>query len=301
MAILKPYTFVAGTKAKASEVNADFDALYSEVNSMGSSLEQVEADVETLGTTKANINGNSGNRFAVANPVNSYDAVNKQYLFNSIANSLPYINGLGIAIDSDDTIHVDAGSAYDSTYTTIMVLDTSISKQNDTQSASTTYYVYLIAKANGADTDILISTSSASPALPTDYTLYRRIGSYTTNANNAIASISNESDTGVATITNSYSSGSAGYIVYSNGLCIQWGKWTGTIGAYASKTVTLAQSYKDTDFIVNVTADQAAYIIGGKPTAKDEFNHFSRFYDDDLGSATQPNANVYWRTIGYVS
>ena len=35
--------------------------------------------------------------------------------------------------------------------------------------------------------------------------------------------------------------------------------------------------------------------------AKDEFNHFSRFYDDDLGGATQPNANVYWRTIGYVS
>jgi hypothetical protein len=43
----------------------------------------------------------------------------------------------------------------------------------------------------------LISTSSASPALPTGYSLFRQIGSYTTDGNNKIDSISyyGESDT----------------------------------------------------------------------------------------------------------
>lgn len=191
MAILKPYTFVAGTKAKASEVNADFDTLYTEVNSLDTSITQIEADVETLDTTKANINGSTSNRFSVANPVNSYDAVNKQYLFNSIGNSLPYINGLGIAIDSTDTIHVDAGSCYDSELTTLMVLSTSVSKQNTEQSVNTTYYVYLIA-TDGGTTDVLISTSSNNPALPTGYTKFRRIGGYKTNSDNEIEEVFNE-------------------------------------------------------------------------------------------------------------
>lgn len=191
MAILKPYTFVAGTKAKASEVNADFDTLYTEVNSLDTSITQIEADVETLDTTKANINGSTSNRFSVANPVNSYDAVNKQYLFNSIGNSLPYINGLGIAIDDTDTIHVDAGSCYDSTLETLMVLSTSVSKQNTEQSANTTYYVYLIA-TDGGTTDVLISTSSGSPALPTGYTKFRRIGYYKTNSDNEIDYVGSE-------------------------------------------------------------------------------------------------------------
>ena len=38
MAITKPFTFVAGTKARANEVNQDFDVLYSEVNSIDSTL-----------------------------------------------------------------------------------------------------------------------------------------------------------------------------------------------------------------------------------------------------------------------
>jgi len=36
--ITKPFTFVPGTQAKASEVNANFDALYNQVNKMGSAI-----------------------------------------------------------------------------------------------------------------------------------------------------------------------------------------------------------------------------------------------------------------------
>ena len=52
MAILKPYTFTAGTKARASEVNANFDALYTEVNSLESRIIDYESQIQYLQNTK---------------------------------------------------------------------------------------------------------------------------------------------------------------------------------------------------------------------------------------------------------
>lgn len=191
MAILKPYTFTAGTKARASEVNANFDALYTEVNSLESRIIDYESQIQDLQNTKADINGSYLNRFAVANPITNYDAVNKQYLQNATANSITYINGLGISRAGNNTITVNPGSCYDSTDTQLLVLENSLSKQNATQAASSTYYVYLIGKATGNE-DILISTLSIDPNLPDEYIYYRRIGSYTTDSNNKILQINVE-------------------------------------------------------------------------------------------------------------
>lgn len=191
MAILKPYTFTAGTKARASEVNANFDALYTEVNSLESRIIDYESQIQDLQNTKADINGSYLNRFAVANPITNYDAVNKQYLQNATANSITYINGLGITKVGDATISVDAGSCYDSTDTQLLVLENSLEKQNQTQAASSIYYVYLIGKATGNE-DILISTLSVDPNLPDEYLYYRRIGSYTTDSDNKISQINVE-------------------------------------------------------------------------------------------------------------
>jgi len=47
--ISKPYTFTAGTAISASEVNADFDALYSESNAQNTRLTNLEAN--SLGKT----------------------------------------------------------------------------------------------------------------------------------------------------------------------------------------------------------------------------------------------------------
>lgn len=191
MAILKPYTFTAGTKARASEVNANFDALYTEVNSLESRIIDYESQIQDLQNTKADINGSYLNRFAVANPITNYDAVNKQYLQNATANSITYINGLGITKVGDATISVDAGSCYDSTDTQLLVLKNSLEKQNQTQAASSIYYVHLIGKATGNE-DILISTLSVDPNLPDEYLYYRRIGSYTTDSDNKILQINVE-------------------------------------------------------------------------------------------------------------
>lgn len=191
MAILKPYTFTAGTKARASEVNANFDALYTEVNSLESRIIDYESQIQYLQNTKADTNGSYLNRFAVANPITNYDAVNKQYLQNATANSVAYINGLGITKVGDATISVDAGSCYDSTNTQLLTLGNSLEKQNQTQAASSVYYVYLIGKSTGNE-DILISTLSIDPNLPEEYLYYRRIGSYTTDSDNKILRINVE-------------------------------------------------------------------------------------------------------------
>ena len=191
MAILKPYTFTAGTKARASEVNANFDALYTEVNSLESRIIDYESQIQYLQNTKADINGSYLNRFAVANPITNYDAVNKQYLQNETANSITYINGLGITKVGNATISVNAGSCYDSTNTQLLILENSLEKQNQTQAASSAYYVYLIGKSTGNE-DILISALSIDPNFPEEYSYYRRIGSYTTDSDNKITQINVE-------------------------------------------------------------------------------------------------------------
>ena len=193
MSIAKPFTFTANTYAKASEVNADFDTVYAQVNSNISAIATNATDIDNLENNKADINGSSAQRFAVADPVSNGDAVNKQTLMKAIGNSLDYISGLVIAKDSgspEDTIIVSAGSAYDSTKAVVLTLGSSTSKQNLNQGASTTYYVYIIGNSTGSSIDILISSSSTTPTLPSGYTLFRQIGYYTTNSNSEIDSIS---------------------------------------------------------------------------------------------------------------
>lgn len=80
MAIIKPFTFRAGEKARAAEVNQDFDILYQEVNNQSSNMQSIEDDITSLENSKANINGSSSQRFAVADAVSSYDAINRHTL-----------------------------------------------------------------------------------------------------------------------------------------------------------------------------------------------------------------------------
>lgn len=198
MSITKPYTFSAGTKARANEVNADFDTLYSQVNSNISDIAQLDRDIDLVELTKADVNGNSTQRFAMANPVNPTDGVNQQTLNKSLTNVLNYIDGLIITKDSaspNDTIIVSTGSCYDSTKTVVLKLSNTTTKKNSGQGASTTYYVHIIGNDNGSSVDILISNSRTSPTLPTGYTKFRCIGSFTTNSSKQIDSINSYSNT----------------------------------------------------------------------------------------------------------
>lgn len=228
MAITKPYTFQAGTKARAGEVNQDFDILYSEVNRIGTEILNIDVDIQDILSSKADVNGNATQRFQMANPEASYDGVNKTFLENSISNIKEYISGYIITKDTENTIIVSPGSCYDSNFATIMISTGNITKENATQSPDTTYYVHAISDNTGRQVDILISTQSIEPALPYGYTLYRQIGRYITNSDSNINEImyygkDSNLPSGIASLTQSYINGNSGYIIFSNGFHIEWG------------------------------------------------------------------------------
>lgn len=108
-----------------------------------------------------------------------------------------YLAGLTLSTaGSSTTFSVAAGVATDSTNADVMTLGSSISKTTsawavgtgsgglDTGSiaASTWYHIYLIKRPDTGVVDILISLSATAPTLPTNYTLFRRIGSLKTDS-----------------------------------------------------------------------------------------------------------------------
>lgn len=254
MSITKPYTFTAGTKARANEVNADFDTLYSQVNINIADIAQNKLDIEDLESTKAEINGNATQRFSVADAVNSSDAVNKQTLKKAINNSIDFIYGYTITKDSNsptNTILVSAGSCYDSTKNVVLASTVSQSKQNSSQGANTTYYVYVIGDDVGNQIDILISTLSVTPNLPSGYTKFRRIGSYTTNSSSSINIIksngySSSIPNAKATIIDYYQSGSSWYRIWSDGWIEQGGQLHNTTNYVA--TITFLKDFTTTTY-----------------------------------------------------
>ena len=118
MSIVKPFTFVAGTKAKAGEVNDNFDVLYTQVNSNISELAQINIDIDNIGLNKADVNGNSTQRFSVADAVNNTDAVNKQYM---LTHSLPTGLILYLAVENIPTGYLlcDGSTVSRSTYSNL--------------------------------------------------------------------------------------------------------------------------------------------------------------------------------------
>lgn len=98
-----------------------------------------------------------------------------------------YIDGLIISKVNDDTIGVSAGSCFDNTKTIILNLASDVTKQNENQASNATYYVYII--GTGSNVDILISSSSTNPTLPSGYIYQRQIGYFTTDAGGNIESV----------------------------------------------------------------------------------------------------------------
>lgn len=107
-----------------------------------------------------------------------------------------YIDGLTLSTaGSSSTISIAAGGASDSTNVFILSLASSISKTTSAWSVgtgnggldtgsianSTWYYFYLIRRTDTGVVDVVFSTSSSSPTLPTNYTQYRYIGAGLTN------------------------------------------------------------------------------------------------------------------------
>lgn len=293
MSITKPFTFVAGTKARANEVNADFDELYRQVNKNISNISQNALDIDNLDSNKANINGNSTEVFNVADATANTHSVNKQTLFKYIENTLDYITGLTISKDSgspNDTIIVTAGSCYDSTKSVVLALANSTSKKNENQAANATYYVHIIGNATGSSTDILISTSQLNPTLPAGYILFRYIGSYTTNGSGNINIITNISGSSKLSATSGND-----WVKLSNGLIIQWGYVSG-MGNGSTRKITLPTPFVKGYIVVGSSTYQQTRGDKGSTWRAYDTNNLSWF---TLGSSfEQWSAEISWLAIG---
>ena len=270
MAITKPYTFQAGTKARAGEVNQDFDILYSEVNRIGTEILNIDVDIQDILSSKADVNGNATQRFQMAIPEASYDGVNKTFLENAISNIKEYISGYIITKDSDNTIIVSPGSCYDSNFATIIISTGNITKENTTQSPDTTYYVHAIADNTGRQVDILISTQSNSPALPYGYTIYRQIGKFTTNDDGNIDTIyyygvEPNQPSATSVVIKTYINGASGYRLWSDGYKEQWGTYTES--GDNNGPVTLMLEYSNTNYFVS------AQFTGAYSRERGDFNY----------------------------
>ena len=182
-----PYTFIAGTKAKANEVNNNFTSIKQFVDQLESNLATAELDINNLETNKADINGSQNEVFQVADAENNKDAVNLETLKAQTVNSLDTIRGFIPFMSNATTISCTAGDCWDSTYEQMISSSTALSLQDTTLAASSTYYIYVCYDKETSSCKLAFSTNSTT--LPAGYDYFRIVGSFTTNSSGNIDTV----------------------------------------------------------------------------------------------------------------
>lgn len=176
-----PNTFIAGTKAKANEVNENFTSAKQFMDNLETEQATNTADILQLEQNKADLNGSSGQRFQVADATNSFDAINKQTLLNLVKNTQEVIKGFVLSKFNDTTVSATAGSCYDSTFEYMITTTTSLSKTQENLGNDAKYYVYVCADKDTGNCELVISLSNTTPELPSGFEYYRQLGYFTTD------------------------------------------------------------------------------------------------------------------------
>lgn len=241
-----PYSFVPGTKAKANEVNSNFNAVKTFVDTNEADIATNQSDIMNLQNNKADLNGNISNRFQVANPTGEYDAVNKQYFMDNIANTLDYIGGFKLSIQGDTSISASEGSCWDSTREFMITSATALTKDQSNLGQNATYYVYVCADEEGGSNELVFSLSNSTPELPSDYDYFRLLGSFTTDSNGHIDTVTSTGSDYTGNL------GNTGWAKLPNGLQLVWGT-TGNVGARSDLTVSFNKAFSISCFVVMVT------------------------------------------------
>lgn len=197
MSLIIPYKFVGGTSAKAQEVNANFQQVKEFVDNLETNQNSLEASVTNMDANKADRQGTSALTFQVANPVNSFDAVNKQYLDNQLSIISTIIFGLEPIQSGDNAFYLKPGGCYDSNYIYPMVSRVNINGSTLGQSLGAgTYYIWVLASTTNPNiTDIALTNSrNVAPSISVDdiTTVYRRVAYITINADLVITDIGKE-------------------------------------------------------------------------------------------------------------
>lgn len=211
-----PNTFIAGTKAKANEVNENFTSAKQFMDSLETEQATNTADILQLEQNKADLNGNFEQRFQVADATNSFDAINKQTLLNLVKNTQEVIKGFVLSKFNDTTVSATAGSCYDSTFVYMITSATSLSKAQTNLGKNAKYYVYVCADKDNGNCELVISLSNTTPELPAGFEYFRQLGYFITDADGNIDQVLNNDDNISGTI-------SANGFVNLGIVTIQWG------------------------------------------------------------------------------
>jgi hypothetical protein len=120
-----------------------------------------------------------------------------------------YLAGLTMSTaGSSTTMSIAAGQATDSTSAAVMAIAASIGKTTSAWAVgsgnggldtgaianNTWYHFFLIQRTDTGLTDVIFSTNAAVPALPANYTYYRRIGSGRTNGSGQWTAFTQDGD-----------------------------------------------------------------------------------------------------------
>lgn len=212
-----PNTFIAGTKAKANEVNENFTSAKQFMDNLETEQATNTADILQLEQNKADLNGSFEQRFQVADATNSFDAINKQTLLNLVKNTQEVIKGFVLSKFNNNTVSATAGSCYDSTFVYMITSATSLSKTQSNLGNNAKYYVYVCADKDTGSCELVISLSNTTPELPAGYEYFRQLGYFTTDGSGNISQVLNNDDTASGNIA------ANGYITLNGLVTIQWG------------------------------------------------------------------------------
>lgn len=238
-----PYTFIAGQKAKANEVNQNFLGVKQFIDILEQQSATNELDIATLESNKASINGNSGYRFQVADAINSMDAVNLNTLDNLTANSKYFIGGFDLAKQSTKSIRATAGSCYDSTLEEMITSTGTLTLNTSSAGNKVTRYIFVVWNEDTLTAQLAMSTSSSTPPMPAGYTHFRRIGQFTTDSDGNILTVSKDSEFNIISQISAN-----GYFSFPNGLTFQWGVVTGWTADNQTKTVSFPTAFNTACF-----------------------------------------------------
>ena len=136
-------------------------------------------------TVKANTTGASASpsdvtlaNFALVLPLRSYLA---GLTLSTAGSSGTFGIAAGVGTDSTNAVLLSLASAYTKTTSAWAVGTGNGGLDTGSIANATWYHVYLIERVDTGLVDVIFSLSASAPTLPTNYTLYRRIGSMKTD------------------------------------------------------------------------------------------------------------------------
>ena len=250
-----PYSFQAGTKAKANEVNENFLAVKQFVDILEDNEATNEINIADLQNNKANINGNPEQRFQCSDATASHDAVNLGTLIEYVDNTREVIRGFELSLFNTTTIQATAGSCYDSTFEYMILSNVNLTVETSSLAADTTYYVYVCADKDTKTNQLVYSTNNTTPSLPVGYEYYRRIGTFVTDDDGAISGVysgneSPDSRNGVSYIGANIGTASTTTLTENRWLKIKIQSWGDEVGVTIDGTeVAYIKNTKDWAFI----------------------------------------------------